>query len=79
MIRPSPRYARVETAPRDGSVIIVQTKYGDVRARYLCCEWLREGELAESVTDCWRPVEPDSPFGDNDIEFRDALRWRKDE
>lgn len=73
-----PRYSPMEKAPRDGTVIIVQTNYGDVRARYACCKWLREGE-AVSVTDCWRPVEPDNPFADGDIEFRDALRWRPDE
>lgn len=71
-------YQPMHRAPRDGSVIVLTTAHGEVRAKYVDCEWMREGDLAESITDCWRPVEPDSPFADGDIEFKEALGWRED-
>lgn len=62
-------------APRDGTTIVVRTWFGDVRARYVDCQWLRD--RGEDVPDCWRPEE--RHVDDDDIELANALGWLKDE
>jgi hypothetical protein len=65
----------IATAPKDGSVVWINTFYGEFRAAYLDCEWLRETN--PEVLDCWRPVGPNPSLpDDNDIELKDALGWR---
>lgn len=65
----------MDSAPKDGSMVWINTFHGEVRAYFLDCEWLREDD--PEIGDCWRPI-GDNPnlVDDSDIELKDALGWR---
>lgn len=63
----------MQTAPKDGRVIVVRGPKGWRRAYYYDCAWLRQGPFADpTITDCWRV--DGKAF--EEIELDEAQEWR---
>jgi hypothetical protein len=62
----------METAPRDGTEILILGPKGWWRAYYVDCAWLRDsGE--PKIRDCWRCT---SGCGHIEIELDEARGWK---
>lgn len=60
----------MENAPTDQEIMVLGPD-GWKRCYFLDCAWLREGDYAEDIPDCWRPVDLS-----NDIELGEARGWK---
>lgn len=67
-----PQYQPMETAPRNGNVILLMPDGTERHAEYYDCTWLREGPHADpECTDCWITDENDH------IELDEPRGWRE--